>query len=120
MSIFNYQRIGNAFYYSMKGLDKAFHKETACQQELILLFVLSPVACLLDVGIVEKILLITSLLFVLIIEILNTAVETIVNLVSPEKHPLAAYAKDLGSAAVFLSLLLGFIVWAGILGNRYL
>ncbi len=120
MKIFDPQRLGNAVIYSFKGLRAAFNNETACQQELILLFILTPVALFLDVSVIEKILLIISLLFVLLIEIVNTAIETIVNLVSPEKHPLAAYAKDLGSAAVFLSLLLGLIVWGGILGNRYL
>lgn len=120
MKILDLQRLKNAVFYSLNGLREAFNRETACQQELTLLFILTPVALFLDVSVVEKILLIISLLLVLIVEILNTAIETIVNLVSPDQHPLAKYAKDLGSAAVFLSLLLGFVVWAGILGHRYL
>lgn len=120
MKVLNIQRLKNAFFFSMKGLQEAFHREAACQQELVMLFILTPVACILDVSFVEKILLISSLLLVLIVEILNTAIETVVNLVSPEQHPLAKYAKDLGSASVFLSLVLGSLVWAGILGNRYL
>ncbi len=120
MKILDFQRLIRAFGYSMKGLKQAFHNETACQQELILLFVLTPVVFFLDISGLERIFLVVSLLFVLIVEILNTAIKTIVNLVSPELHPLARYAKDLGSAAVFLSLVLGLLVWAGILGNRYL
>lgn len=119
MKILDFKRIGNAFFYSMQGLRSAFKKETACQQELILLFILSPVAAFMPISVVEKILLISGLLIVLIVEILNTAVETVVNLVSPEKHPLAAYAKDLGSAAVFLSLLLCGMIWVSIIGTHY-
>lgn len=119
MKFLNLQRIWNAAGYSLMGLREAFYKEAACQQELILLFILTPVALVLDITAVEKILLIISLLLVLIVEILNTAIETVVNLVSPEKHPLAKYAKDLGSAAVFLSIALGVIVWGGILASRY-
>lgn len=120
MKILNLKRIGHAFFYSLQGLRSAFRKEAACQQELVLLFILTPVACFLSITPVEKILLVSGLLLVLIVEILNTAIETVVNLVSPEKHPLAAYAKDLGSAAVFLSLLLCGIIWVGILGSHYL
>ncbi|MGB4057617.1 MAG: diacylglycerol kinase [Alphaproteobacteria bacterium] len=120
MKILDPQRLTRAFGHSMKGLQEAFQKETACQQELILLFVLTPIVFFLDVTVPEKVLLIASLLLVLIVEILNTAIETIVNLVSPAQHPLAKYAKDLGSAAVFLSLILGLLVWAALLGNRYL
>lgn len=120
MKLLDLTRISRAFIYSMEGLREAFRNETACQQELILLFIMTPVALLLDVGVIEKILLVSSLLFVLIVEILNTAIEAIVNLVSPDQHPLAKYAKDLGSAAVFLSLVLGGLVWVGILGHRYL
>ena len=120
MKILDFQRLSHALTYSMSGLREAFNRETAFQQELILFLILTPIALILDVTVVEKILLITSLLLVLIVEILNTAIETIVNLVSPDQHPLAKYAKDLGSAAVLLSLLLGLVVWAGILGHRYL
>ena len=56
MKVFDFQRVGNAFFYSMKGLKKAFQNETACQQELIMLFVLTPVACFMGVSLVEKIL----------------------------------------------------------------
>jgi diacylglycerol kinase (ATP) len=120
MKIFDVSRLPRALSYSLKGLSEAFRNETACQQELILLFILAPMACVLDVSFDEKILLVSSLLFVLIVEILNTAIETVVNLVSPGQHPLAKYAKDLGSAAVFLSLALGALVWGGILGHRHL
>lgn len=120
MKILDIGRFSRALRFSMEGLQEAFKKETACQQELIMLFVLSPVACFLDIGVVEKIMLVSSLLLILIIEIMNTAIETIANLVSPEHHPLAKYAKDLGSAAVLLSLVMEVIVWAGILGHRYL
>lgn len=120
MKILDVQRVSRALSHSVNGLKTAFKNETACQQELVLLFIMTPVVFMLDISGLERILLIASLLFVLIVEILNTAVETIINLVSPEHHPLAGYAKDLGSAAVLLSLILGILVWVGILGNRYL
>lgn len=120
MKLFDLQRLTKAFGYSMKGLKEAFQNETAFQQELVLLLALTPVIFLFDISGLERILLIVSLLFVLIVEVLNTAIEAIVNLVSPEPNNLAGYAKDLGSAAVLLSVILGIFVWAGILGNRYL
>ncbi len=120
MKILDISRFSRALAFSMDGLRTAFKNETACQQELIMLFVLSPVACFLPVSFIEKIMLISSLLVVLMVEILNTAIETVINLVSPAFNPLAKYAKDLGSAAVLLSLVLGTLVWGGILGHRYL
>lgn len=119
MKIFDFKRLGLACQYSVEGLQAAFRKETACQQELVLLFVLTPVVLFMDITVVEKILLIAGLLFVLIVELLNTAIEILVNMISPEYHLLAKYAKDLGSAAVFLSLLLGGVLWVGILGNKF-
>ncbi len=118
MKLFNIDRLFHACRYSLDGLKAAFLKETACQQEVILLLVAVPVVFLIEVTVVEKVLLIASLLFILLVELLNTAVETLVNMVSPEYHPLAKYAKDLGSAAVFVSLILGGVVWCGILGQK--
>lgn len=104
-------RIFRAFGWSMSGLRAAFIKEAAFRQELLLCIVLIPLAIYLgDTG-VEKALLLGSLLLVLIVELLNSAIEAAVDRISKDKHDLAAQAKDMGSAAVFLSLMNVVIIW---------
>ncbi len=120
MKLLDIRRLGRACVHSMRGLREAFQKEAACQQELTLLIIGVPVAFFVDVGLPEKALLVSSLLFILVVELLNTAIETIVDMVSPERRPMAGYAKDLGSAAVFLSLVLAAVVWIGILAGRFI
>ena len=108
-------RIMNAFRYSADGLAAAWHHEDAFRQEMVLAAVMVPTALMLPVALLEKILLITVVIQVLIVEILNTAVETAIDRQSFEINPLAKRAKDLGSAAVMLSLVLAGGVWASIL-----
>ena len=105
------KRIINAFGYSMKGLRAAFKHESAFRQETVLLIILLPAAFMLG-NIVDYSILIGSLLLVLIVELLNSAVETAVDRIGDEHHELAGRAKDMGSAAVFISLLNVVVIWS--------
>jgi diacylglycerol kinase (ATP) len=108
------QRVVNALHYSLDGLRAAWHHEDAFRQEVIVAGVMIPAAMLVPVTLVERILLIAVVVLVLIVEILNTAVEAAIDRQSYEINPLAKRAKDLGSAAVMLALLLAGGVWAAI------
>jgi diacylglycerol kinase (ATP) len=108
-------RIVNAFRYSADGLAAAWRHEDAFRQEMLAAAVMVPAALLLPVTLVERILLIAVVMLVLIVEILNTAVEAAIDRQSFEINPLAKRAKDLGSAAVMLSLILAAGVWISIL-----
>ncbi|MDY0013972.1 MAG: diacylglycerol kinase [Rhodocyclaceae bacterium] len=108
-------RIWRAFTYSLDGFKAALVHEAAFRQELALVLVLVPLALWLGDDILERVLLVGSLLQVLIVEILNSAVEAVVDRVSMDRHDLSKRAKDLGSAAVMLSLALAAWVWAGLL-----
>lgn len=105
------QRILKAFGYSLAGIRAAIRHEAAFRLELVLFVVLAPVGLWLGNGPVERTLLIGSLLLVLIVELLNSAVEATVDRISPARHPLSGRAKDLGSAAVFVSLLNAGVTW---------
>jgi len=106
------KRIINAFGYSMKGLRAAFKHESAFRQETALLIILLPAAFMLGRNIVDYSILIGSLLLVLIVELLNSAVETVVDRIGDEHHELAGRAKDMGSAAVFISLVNVVVIWS--------
>ncbi len=108
-------RIGRALFYSLAGLKAALRHEHAFRQELMLAAVLVPVVFWLPATGVGRALMIGSVLLVLIVELLNSAVEAVVDRVSTEDHPLAKRAKDMGSAAVFISLLNVAVVWALVL-----
>lgn len=110
-----FSRLLFATYYSMKGLKAAFKSEAAVRQELVAMVILVPVAFYLDVTHVERILLVMSLFIVLITELLNTAVEKLCDHVSTDIHVLIGRAKDIGSAAVFVSLTLAILTWCLIL-----
>ena len=109
------RRILNAFHYSLAGLSAAYHHEDAFRQELLLAVVLIPLGLLLGEGGVEKALLIGSVMLVLVVELLNSAVEATVDRISLDDHQLAKRAKDIGSAAVLLALTLLIMVWALVL-----
>jgi diacylglycerol kinase (ATP) len=98
------KRLINAFGYSLSGFKVAFAKEDAFRQEVFLSIILVTVAVYISNSSIELVLLIGSALLVPIIELLNSAIEATVDRVSLDKHPLAKRAKDIGSAAVFLSL----------------
>ena len=104
-------RIWSAFLYTAKGLKYAAANETAFRQELVLTAVLSLVLIVLPLSLAWKGLLFLATASVLIVELLNSAIEAVVDMVSPEFHPLAGRAKDMGSAAVFVSLALAALLW---------
>ncbi|EMN7343665.1 TPA: diacylglycerol kinase [Vibrio parahaemolyticus] len=101
--------------YSIKGLKAAWTHEAAFRQELVLTLVLSISAFFLPVTTLERVLMISSLLLILIVELINSAVEAIVDRVSDDWHELSGRAKDIGSAAVFVALFLALFVWASFL-----
>ncbi len=109
------ERIWNAFLYSVEGLCAAFKHETAFRQEVLLAVILIPAALLLPASGAGRALMLASGLLVLIVELINSAIEAVVDRVSLEHHPLAKRAKDFGSAAVFLSLINVPLVWVLVL-----
>ena len=109
------RRIVNAALFSFAGIKTAWQNEAAFRQECLLFLVLIPAGIWLGQNAVERALLIGSCLLVLIVELLNTAVESVVDRVGTDHHRLSGQAKDLGSAAVFMSLLLVLVVW-GLIG----
>ena len=104
-------RIIRAAGFSFKGLYATFKHEAAFRQEVLLVIVLLPVAWWLADNHLERALLIGPLIIVLIVELLNSAIEAIVDRIGPEHHELSGRAKDIGSAAVFISLLNVVIIW---------
>lgn len=110
------RRVWNAFHYSRAGLHAAYRHEDAFRQEVLLALVLVPLAIWLGEGAVERALLIGCVLLVLIVELINSAIEATVDRISLDRHPLAKRAKDIGSAAVMIALLNAVLVWALVLG----
>ena len=113
------RRIVNATIFSIAGLKAAWRNEAAFRQECTVAFVLVPTACWLGRTAVERALLIGSCFIVLIVELLNTAVEAVVDRVGLDHHRLSGQAKDLGSAAVFMSLTLTLVVWSLVAWGRF-
>jgi diacylglycerol kinase (ATP) len=105
------RRIVRAAGYSASGLRAAYRNEHAFRQEVWLAVPLVAVASVIDVSITARALLIGSVILVLVVELLNSAIEAVVDRVSPEFHPLSKRAKDIGSSAVFLGLVNVFLVW---------
>ncbi|VAX00855.1 Diacylglycerol kinase [hydrothermal vent metagenome] len=105
------KRVIKAAGYSWAGLKAAFKHEAAFRQELALCLVLIPTGLWLGQSGIERALLIGSLLLVLIIELLNSAIEAVVDRFGGEQHELSGRAKDIGSAAVFIALLNTVVVW---------
>lgn len=108
-------RIWNALHYSLAGLRAAFRHEDAFRQECVLAAILIPAAFFVPTDGAGKALLICSTLLVLMVELLNSAIEATVDRVSLERHQLAKRAKDIGSAAVLIALLNMLLVWALVL-----
>ncbi len=104
-------RIWNAFHYSLAGLAAAYRHEDAFRQEIHLAIVLIPLALLLSATGIGHALMIGSVLLVLVVELLNSAVEAAVDRISLENHRLAKRAKDIGSAAVLVSLINVAAIW---------
>lgn len=104
-------RIFYAFLYSKEGIKAALQSEAAFRQELLLFAVLLPILLFLPFTLEQRIVLIAVNVLVLIVELINSAIEALADLVSPGPHELVKKAKDIGSAAVFLALVLAAIVW---------
>lgn len=113
------RRVINATFFSMAGLRTAWQSEAAFRQECLLAVVLIPAGVWLGQDAVQRALLVGTCLLVLIVELLNTAVEYVVDRVGTDHHRLSGQAKDLGSAAVFVSLALTLIVWVLIAWERF-
>ena len=105
------RRLWNAWGWSLKGLRAAFRHEAAFRQEIMAVAVLMPLGLWLGESGIEKALLVGSLLLVLVVELLNSAIEAVVDRVGPEHHELAGRAKDLGSAAVLLAIATALLTW---------
>jgi len=113
-------RILWAGVYSLKGIKSAWQNEAAFRQELCLMALMLPAAFWLGQSALERIALITPLFIVVIVELLNSAIEAVVDRIGPEHHALSGQAKDMGSAAVLFALCLVFISWALIAAQRFL
>jgi len=100
---------------SLKAFRWLYKNEAAFRQELLLLLLLTPITFLFDITRLEQVTLIISLLFIIFTEIINTAIEAVVDRIGLEIHPLSGLAKDLGSAAVFISLVIASLTWLAIL-----
>ncbi len=102
-----YHALGNSY----RGFLAAFKSEAAIRQEIALLLMTSPIACWLGKSGSDRALLIASVLLIIIVELLNSALEGTLDRISTDHHPLIGYAKDVGSAAVLLALVMAAIVW---------
>ena len=106
-----FKRLINAFGYSIAGTLAAFKHEDAFRQEVILSAILIPLALYLGQTGIEQALMIASIILVIIVELLNSSVEATVDRISVKRHKLAQRAKDIGSAAVFFSLINAAVIW---------
>ncbi|OEZ98010.1 diacylglycerol kinase [Duganella phyllosphaerae] len=113
------KRIFSAFFYSMDGLKSAWRHEHAFRQELVLFIVATAIALALRISAFEKLVLIAVMVLILIVELINSAIEAVVDRISLERHPLSKNAKDFGSAAVLLACLLAAATWGVVLFNRF-
>ncbi len=105
------RRLINAFGYSIAGTLAAFKHEDAFRQEVILTAILTPVAIYYGETAIDQAFMISSLLLIIIVELLNSSIEATVDRISVKHHKLAKRAKDIGSAAVFFSLINAVIIW---------
>ena len=112
-------RIIKAAGYSWKGFRAAWANEAAFRQEGVTAIVAVIIACFLDVDAITRVLLIGSVLLVMIVEILNSAIEAVVDRIGSEFHDLSGRAKDMGSAAVLLSIITAVITWVTLLWSHF-
>ena len=108
-------RVVHAFFNSLAGLKDAWLHESAFRQEILLAAIMVPVAFVVHATAVERAMLIASVLLVLVVELLNTGVEAAIDRISFDHHSLSKRAKDIGSAAVFVALVLCALVWVLVL-----
>lgn len=112
-------RIIKAAGYSWKGFCAAWKNEAAFRQEGTVAVVAIIIACWLDVDAITRVLLISSVLLVMIVEILNSAIEAVVDRIGSERHELSGRAKDMGSAAVLLAIAVALITWGTLLWSHW-
>jgi diacylglycerol kinase (ATP) len=108
-------RILRALKYSWHGIKSAFSSEAAFRQDVVIFIIGTITAIFLPVGNIEKYLLASSLLLIILMELANTAIETTINRISTDIHPLSKKAKDIGSAMVFLAFANAIAIWAIVL-----
>ncbi|PXX39677.1 diacylglycerol kinase [Undibacterium pigrum] len=113
------RRIFSAILYSIDGLRSAWKNEHAFRQELVLVVTGAIIALILPVSAFEKLMMIAVLILILIVELINSAIEAVVDRVSLERHTLSKNAKDFGSAAVLLTVLIALATWVVILLDRF-
>lgn len=113
-------RVYKASIYSMQGIRAAWIHEAAFRQELILMVLLSPAAFFVGHGLTQQLMLLILSWLIVIVEILNSAIEAVVDRFGGEMHPLSGRAKDMGSAAVFIVLGLNAVVWFACIGQNWL
>jgi diacylglycerol kinase (ATP) len=111
--------IGRAFFWSVAGIQTAWKNELAFRVEAIVIVVMTPVGLWLGRTAAERALLIASALLILIIELLNSALEAAVDRIGLERHELSGRAKDMGSGAAFIAMVTAGIVWALIASERF-
>lgn len=114
-----FTRVIKAAGYSLKGLKAAWVNEAAFQQESVAAILAVIIALWLDVSYIDRLLLISSVVLVAIVELINSAIEAVVDRVGSEYHELSGRAKDIGSAAVFITIGLALVIWATILWQHY-
>lgn len=114
-----FTRIINAAGYSWLGFKAAYKYESAFRQELALFAILAPIALIFGPSITDKAVLIASLFFILLVEILNSAIEAVVDRLGDEIHPLSGRAKDMASAAVFLAFVVSGLVWFSVFSKTF-
>lgn len=110
-----FKRLRNAFHYSKDGFIAAYQSEEAFRQEFWLLVVGVIIALLLPISLLQTVALIGALLLLLIVEILNSAIEAAIDRIGPEIHPLSKRAKDMGSCAVLMACFFAAIIWLAVL-----
>lgn len=113
------KRILKAFVYSRDGFISAFKSEAALRQDLAVFAIFSIVAMCLNLVLWQKAVLISSLLFIVIMELVNTAVEVVIDRISPEYHELSKKAKDIGSLLVLLAFVNAVILWGAFLYSQF-
>jgi diacylglycerol kinase (ATP) len=114
-----FSRIFSALFYSIDGFKAAWKNEHAFRQELLLVVTGAVIALFLPVSAFEKLMMIAVLVLILVVELINSAIEAVVDRVSLERNPLSKNAKDFGSAAVLLTLLIALATWGVVLFNRF-
>lgn len=113
-------RLLHAFKYSFDGFIAAFKSEEAFRQDILVCVILAPIAIILPVTIVEKLFLFSSLFLIVLAELINTAIEMIIDRISHEIHPLSKISKDIGSCIVLVSFMYLVVVWGLILYNNFM